>query len=66
MKRFNRYFGQVVAIALVFAISLGLFGCGGSARNESARPPAAPSMKQAAPPVPAGGTLDVKQPAANR
>ena len=67
MKRFNRYFGQVVAIALVFAISLGLFGCGGAARNESARPPAAPtSMKQAAPPVPAGGTLDVKQPAANR
>ena len=66
MKRFNRYFGHVVAIALVFAISLGLFGCGGSARNESARPPAAPSMKQAAPPVPAGGTLDVKQPAANR
>ena len=66
MKRFNRYFGHVVAIALVFAISLGLFGCGGSARNESARPPAAPSMKQAAPPVPAGVTLDVKQPAANR
>ena len=66
MKRFNRYFGHVVAIALVFAISLGLFGCGGSARNESARPPAAPSMKQATPPVPAGGTLDVKQPAATR
>lgn len=66
MKRFNRYFGQVVAIALVFAVSLGLFGCGGAARNESARPPAAPSMKQSAPPVPAGGTQDVKQPAANR
>lgn len=66
MKRFNRYFGQVVAIALVFAISLGLFGCGGAARGGSARPPAAPSMKQSAPPVPAGGTLDVKQPAANR
>ena len=66
MKRFNRYFGQVVAIALVFAISLGLFGCGGATRNESARPPAAPSMKQAAPPIPAGGTLDVKQPAADR
>lgn len=66
MRRFDHCFMPFIVIGLLFAVSLGLLGCGGAAKNESARPPAAPGLKQAAPPAPAATALDTKQPAVNR
>lgn len=64
MKRFYRYFGQVVTIGTIFVVSLGLFGCGGTAPTES-RPVAAPSIKSTAQ-APAGGLIDANQPSVDR